>query len=106
MDKKLNGFGVPPLHTNFLAKKLFEGERTVRDVAIAKLDICGGGPTELHTHQHDHLFVVVKGEAKIILGEETAIVRENESFLVKGMIPHSVWNNVDYETTMIGITLE
>ena len=34
------------------------------------------------------------------------IIRENEAFVVKGGIPHSVWNNAQAETVMIGITLK
>lgn len=37
--------------------------------------------------------------------EEVKIVEENESFLVKGNIPHSVWNSSGEETVMIGITV-
>ena len=61
---------------------------------------------EQHTHLHDHLFVVVKGEARIQLGDETVVVRKDEAFLVKGAIPHSVWNNQDDETVMFGITVK
>ena len=76
------------------------------DGSIAYLEKDGGGPSEPHTHEHNHLFIVVKGEAKILLNNETVVVRENDSFLVKGSIPHSVWNNLTEETTiMIGISV-
>lgn len=96
---------TPPKHINFLAKKLFDSA-DMKDVSIAFLEKDGGGPTENHTHPHDHLFIVTQGEAKIILGEETVIVRKNEHILVKGNIPHSVWNNIDGQTVMIGINIE
>ncbi|MGN1393946.1 MAG: cupin domain-containing protein [Succinivibrionaceae bacterium] len=60
----------------------------------------------MHTHEHNLLFIVVKGEAKITLDKETVIVKENESFLVKGLIPHSVWNNTNEDTIMIGILVK
>ncbi|MDE7293349.1 MAG: cupin domain-containing protein [Oscillospiraceae bacterium] len=50
--------------------------------------------------------MVTEGEAKIILGDDVVILRKNESFFVDGSIPHSVWNNRDEETVMIGINLE
>jgi mannose-6-phosphate isomerase-like protein (cupin superfamily) len=59
-----------------------------------------------HTHEHDHLFVVVSGRAKVMLGEELQIVEQNSSVLVKGSIPHSVWNGTDGTTVMLGISLE
>lgn len=98
MDK----FITPPNHINFKAKKLFGNMGQIIDGAIAYVDLNGGGPTELHTHEHNHLFIVTKGEAKIILGDEVVILKKDETFLVKGSIPHSVWNNCDSETFMIG----
>ncbi len=101
----MNDFITPPDHINFQAKKLFENCGEIVDGSIAYINAEGGGPTEKHTHKHNHLFIVVQGEAKILLDQETVIVKKNESFLVNGMIPHSVWNNSDGETVMIGITV-
>ena len=66
----------------------------------------GGGPVTPHTHATDHLFIVTQGEAKVLLDGQERIIRENEAFVVKGGIPHSVWNNAQAETVMIGITLK
>ena len=66
----------------------------------------GGGPKEKHTHEHNHLFIVTQGEAKILLDDEKVIVKKDESFLVEGKIPHSVWNNYDGETVTIGISVK
>lgn len=101
-----NGFIVPPNHVNFKAKKLFGNVGEIMDGSIAYLNLQGGGPTEKHTHEHNHLFIVVKGSAKVLLGEEEVIINQDESFLVKGTIPHSVWNNQDAETVMIGISVK
>lgn len=99
-------FITPPNHVNFLAKKLFGETGEIIDGSIAYLQPNGGGPAELHTHEHNHLFIVTKGEAKILLGDKEIIVKKDESFLVKGSIPHSVWNNTDDETVMIGISVK
>lgn len=101
-----NGFIAPPNHVNFEAKKLFGNVGEIMDGSIAYLNLQGGGPTEKHTHEHNHLFIVVKGSAKVLLGEEEVIINQDESFLVKGTIPHSVWNNQDAETVMIGISVK
>ena len=100
-----DGFMTPPEHINFEAKKLFGNVGEIIDGSIAYIDLKGGGPTKQHTHEHNHLFIVVKGEAKVLLGEETVIIHQDESFLVKGSIPHSVWSNRDEETVMIGISV-
>lgn len=61
------GFTTPPKHINFNAKKLFGDVGQIIDGSIAYINLKGGGPTEQHTHKHNHLFVVVKGEAKVLL---------------------------------------
>ncbi|MDO4945091.1 MAG: cupin domain-containing protein [Ruminococcus sp.] len=99
-----NKLFTPPDHINFAARKLY-GEGDISDVSIAFIDENGGGPSSNHTHKHNHLFIVTEGEAKIILDGEEIILKKNESFLVKGEIPHSVWNNQTAETTMIGINI-
>jgi len=102
----MDGFTTPPNHVNFLAKKLFADIGEIIDGSIAYLEANGGGPTEVHTHNHNHLFVVVKGEAKIRLDDRDVVVKENESFLVDGTIPHSVWNNLTETTIMVGISVK
>lgn len=102
----MNDFITPPKHVSFQAKKLFGEMGEIINGSIAYLDLNGGGPTEPHTHAHDHLFIVTKGEAKILLADKEVIVKQNESFLVRGQIPHAVWNHSDGETVMIGISVK
>ncbi len=102
----MNDFITPPNHVNFKARKLFGEMGTIIDGSIAYVDLNGGGPTEQHTHEHNHLFIVTKGEAKIKLADNEVILKKDESFLVEGKIPHSVWNNIQGETVMIGISLK
>lgn len=102
----MNGFITPPNHVNFSAKKLFTDLGVVIDGSIAYLGKNGGGPSVNHTHEHNHLFIVTQGEARITLGSDTIIIKQNESFLVNGSIPHSVWNNIDGLTVMIGLTVK
>lgn len=97
---------TPPAHVNFEAKRLFGEMGEIIDGAIAYMSLNGGGPTEQHTHEHNHLFIVVEGEAKVLLGTKEVIIHKNESFLVEGKIPHSVWNNLETETVVIGISVK
>ena len=72
---KKDGFITPAAHVGFLAKRLFGREEgCIKDGAVAYLEPGGGGPTEQHTHSHDHLFIVVKGEATIRLGDRVVKV--------------------------------
>lgn len=57
-------FTTPHNHENFKAKKLFESVGEIIDGSIAYISLNGGGPHKKHTHKHDHLFIVTKGEAK------------------------------------------
>lgn len=102
----MSEFITPPKHVNVLAKRLFADVGEIIDGSIAYLQPGGGGPTEPHTHEHNHLFIVTQGEAKILLGDTVVIVKKNESFLVNGRIPHCVWNNSADETVMIGISVK
>ena len=52
------------------------------------------------------MFIVTKGEARIRLADSEVIVKKDEVFLVEGKIPHSVWNNIQDETVMIGISVK
>ena len=103
---KITNFVTPPEHINFLAKNLFGNCGEIINGSIAYLEPNGGGPVQLHTHEHDRLFIVVRGEAKVLFENSTHIIRENESFLVKGALLHSVWNNAFETTTMIGISVK
>ncbi len=49
---------------------------------------------------------MVKGEAKIITADEEIVIKQNDCYLLNGMIPHSVWNTYNGETVMIGISVE
>lgn len=102
----MSEFITPPKHINFTAKKLFSEMGKIIDGSIAYIELNGGGPTEPHTHEHSHLFIVTQGEAKILLENKEVILKKNESYLVDGKIPHSVWNNCDGETIMIGISVK
>ena len=102
----MEGFVTPPRHKGFIAKKLFGPSGEIIDGAIAYVEPNGGGPDEKHTHPHSHLFTVISGRARIEYGEETVFVNENESFLVDGNVPHSVWNDSDGQTVMLGISVK
>lgn len=91
---------------NFLAKKIFGASGEIIDGSIAYLSPDGGDPSKQHTHPHNHLFIVTKGEAKILLGSEEIILKKDEAFLVDGSVSHSVWNNIGDETVMIGISVK
>ena len=100
------GFITPPNHPNFAAKKLFGAVGEIIDGSVAYMDLQGGGPIEKHTHEHNHLFIVTSGEAKILLDDEEIIIKKDEAFFVNGKTPHSVWNHTDGETVMIGISVK
>ncbi len=102
----MDDYITPPNHTNFLAKKLFDEIGEIADGSIAHMGANGGGPIKQHTHSHNHLFIVVEGEAKLLLGDKEIILKKEESYLVNGNIPHSLWNNIDKTTTVIGITIK
>lgn len=102
----MKDFITSPNHTDFLAKKLFADCGEIIDGSIAYLSANGGGPTEQHTHKHNHLFVVISGRAKVKFQDREVIINENESYLVSGSEPHSVWNDSTTTTIMLGISVK
>ncbi|MDD6209813.1 MAG: cupin domain-containing protein [Bacteroidales bacterium] len=98
-------FVTPPEHIRFMAKRLFNSAGRIIDGSIAYIEPGGGGPVALHTHIHNHLFIVISGRAKIIMGDTVKILNPDEAFLVKGGVPHSVWNDADCTTIMVGISV-
>ncbi len=102
----MEDFITPPNHKGFSAKKLFNESGKVKWGAIAYIEAGGGGPEGNHTHEDNHIFIVVDGEARVICGDKECIVKKNESFFVDGMTPHSIWNNADTVTTVIKISVE
>lgn len=101
-----NDFITPANHVYFQAKKLFGNIGEIIDGSIAYLHKNGGGPIEKHTHLHAHLFIVIEGEAKILLEDKEVIIKNNESYLVEGGILHSIWNNVPETTIMVGLSIK
>ncbi len=99
-------FITPPNHKGFSATKLFDESGKIKWGANAYIDKNGGGPEGNHTHSENHIFIVVDGEAKIILGDKEVIVKKNDSIFVNGMTPHSIWNNADQTATVIKISIE
>lgn len=102
----MNDFLTPPNHEGFIAKRLFDDVGTIKWGAIAHIEPNGGGPIGNHTHKENHLFIVVEGEARVVLGEKEHIVHKDDSLLIDGMIPHSIWNNTNQQTTVIKLNLE
>ncbi|MCH1952329.1 cupin domain-containing protein [Enterocloster sp. OA13] len=102
----MQGFITPPNHKGFSAKRLFDENGKIKWGAIAYIDVNGGGPEGNHTHKEDHIFIVVDGEARIMLDDKAVIVKKNESVFVNGMTPHSIWNNANQTTVVIKISTE
>lgn len=98
-------FMTPPNHEKFLAKKLFNDAGKIHWGAVAYIEVGGGGPKNNHTHEDDHIFIVVDGEVKIIVDGTENIVGKDNSFYVKGSLPHSIWNNGNTTAKVIKISV-
>lgn len=101
----MKDFTTPPNHIHFLAKKLFGNCGEIMNGSIAYLEPEGGGPVLPHTHEHNHLFIVIQGRVRIKLDGKDTLVNANESFLVHGEVPHSIWNDTNETTIMVGISI-
>lgn len=101
------GFKPVPEHDKFFGKLLFENAGEIINVQLAVVEPGGGGPvSDTHTHEHNHLFAVLEGECLIKTGDKEFILKENETALVNGGIPHSTWNKTDKPIKMLGICVK
>lgn len=93
-------------HKKFKIKNLFHEQNGVigqGDIAI--IEPGGGGPFPSHTHNHGHLFVVLEGTIDITINEDLFTVSENESFKVPGKVNHTMTNNSNSTSRILGIKL-
>ena len=100
-----DGFITPVGHSKFFAKKLFDEMGKIKWGALAYIEAGGGGPEGNHTHEDDHIFIVVEGEVKIYESNKANIVKKDEMFYVKGSTPHSIWNNGTETAKVIKISV-
>ena len=105
IERNLTDFTTPPMHIGFMAKKYLELTGMFQDGTLAYVEPGGGGPLTKHTHPHDHLFLVIQGEARIEFEEETVFLKANEIYRVRGNRLHSVWNNGKVTAIMLGVTI-
>ncbi len=64
---KITNFVTPPEHINFLAKNLFGNCGEIINGSIAYLEPNGGGPVQLHTHEHE-------GNAQFVSFVQTSVL--------------------------------
>ena len=101
----MKDFVAPPYNLLLLTKDLFGICRERVVCSITFHEATGGGPPNQHTHEHSHVFIIIEGQTKVLMDSAEKIVNPNESILVDGGIPHSVWNNTDSRTVMRGISI-
>ncbi|SHJ86486.1 cupin domain-containing protein [Propionispora hippei] len=100
----MSDFITPPGHMKFQAKMLATDlNATILDSAVAYVEPGGGGPAPSHTHEKDHLFIVVDGCATIKLENESVVLKKDETLYVKGAVEHSVWNETNQSLKIIKI---
>jgi len=99
-------FMTPPGHKGFHAKKLFQEQGKIQWGAVAYIEPGGGGPEGNHTHSDNHLFIVAEGQVEIVMGESVRTLKKDESCLVDGMTPHSIWNRGTETAKVIKISVQ
>lgn len=103
----MDAFSPIPNHAGFTARPLFaEAQGILKKGAFAKMEPGGGGPLSPHRHAHAHLFIVTRGTVTVLMEEEERTVREHESLLVPGGVPHAVWNRSPEPAEIVGLALE
>lgn len=78
---------------------LAAGEKTSKQVLISsdegphfamrRFVIEAGGHMPLHTNSVEHEQFCIGGEAEVVIGDETVIVKKNDAVFIPANIPHS-----------------
>ncbi len=92
-------------HTGVLAKILLKDCGNINNVGIEIIKPHGGGPNHPDLHRHDHMFIVVEGEIRAEISGATKVIKKDESIIVDGRLPHSIWNDADTPAKVVKISI-
>lgn len=97
---------LPSDYTGYAARALLcKEEGSPADCCLAVIEPGGGGATPAHTHDHDHIFFVIEGAARIQIGEMSSLLTSNQALHVPGATIHSIWNCGDEELRILSINI-
>ena len=92
-------------HTATKAKTLLRDCGNIINVAIVVMEPHGGGPNTPGLHRHDPMFIVVEGEIRAQIGGATKVVKKDETIMVDGRLPHSIWNDGDTPAKVVKLSI-
>lgn len=69
-----------------VTRRVFSGKNSM----LALNEIMPEAGPSLHSHPHEQLLVIMKGQAELVLGDEILYLKEGDVFFVPPDIPHSL----------------
>jgi len=85
-----------------VAKRVVAGPLTgAPNFVIRVFTVEQKGYTPHHSHPYEHGIVILKGEGKVLIGEEEHEVSEGSVVTVPPNMPHQVVNNVSPELVLV-----
>ena len=103
----MNDFFDTSEYSGVKVRRLFKNMGEISEGSSVRIAPYGGDPGDQHTHdEYDHLYIVTKGEVTLLLCDNKIVLKEDDYFLVKGCIPHSLWNHTYGETSLIDISIK
>jgi len=91
---------TPDKHYALFGRSIHSGEK----VAVARIWMSAFGGAEIHEHDSEHVFYILKGGAKMFDGKETHYVEEGESIIVEPGEPHAFTGNGRVDCEYIVVT--
>ena len=90
---------TPNKHYDLFARGLYTG----KNVAVGRVWMSAYGGAEIHEHDGEHVFYILRGGAKMFDGKETYYVEEGDCIIVEPGVPHSFTGNgkVDCEYIVV-----
>lgn len=69
---------------------------------LCEITLKAGSGVDLHQHMHEQIGYVVRGQIRMIIGEEERVLSPGDSYSIPGGVPHGGWP-VDGDCTVVDI---
>lgn len=73
------------------------------EVEVWKSSIAPKNSTPLHVHESEEIFIFLKGEGKVLIGEHTYFYKAPCTLVLPPKIPHQIFNTGDVATEHFAI---
>lgn len=75
------------------SRVMINSERGAVAVTLGEVIMNPGAELKMHTHQVEEAFVITKGTAAVVLGNDTYVLNPSDVILAPARVPHTLANH-------------